>query len=462
MSITSALLAGTSGLTANSSALAAISDNIANVNTVGYKRTQSLFSPLVKADSGSLSYNAGGVQPRNRQMIADQGVLQTASASTDLAVAGDGFFVVTTQPGQSTASDSYLFTRAGSFLPDDRGYLVNAAGYYLQGWPVNADGSVIANASDLRTLETINISSIGGTAEATTRVRMNANVQASTAVSTAAATYSAIAPANNMASGAVTPDFETSLQIFDSQGGIRTVTVMMLKSTTPNQWHAELVIEPATDVQTGAGLVNGQIATGLVAFDQYGRLDTTATTLPQTLNFLASDHAAALGATDVKWAGAEGIGAQTLDFEIGAGLAAGGLTQFDSESVLDSSTINGSIFGDLAGIEVDKNGFVIAKFTNGVVKSIYQVPIATFINPNGLQPESGGAFRVAANSGSFNMKQPGSGGAGLVSSRTLESSNVDLATEFTNLITTQRAYSASSKIITTADEMLDELIRMKR
>lgn len=461
MSINSALLAGTSGLSANSSALAAISDNISNVNTVGYKRTQSLFTPLVKADTSNVSYNAGGVQPRNRQLIGDQGLLQTSSSSTDLAISGNGFFVVTTQPNQLSSSDAILFTRAGSFAPDDRGYLVNSAGYYLQGWPVAPDGSVTSNASDLAALRTINVSSIGGTAEATSRVEMNANVRASTPVSAAEATYNAAASANNMASGAVQPDFETSVQIFDSQGGIRTITVMMLKSSTANQWHTEYVIDPPTDVTTGAGLIDGQIATGTMAFDLIGRLDTANTTLPSTLNFLAST-AGAPGAGQFKWATGTGVGAQSVVFDLGQGLAAGGFTQFDSDSVLDSSTVNGSIFGDLSGIEVDKNGYVIAKFTNGVVKSIYQVPVATFINPNGLQPENGGAFRVSPNSGSFNMKRAGIGGAGLVSPRTLESSNVDLATEFTNLITTQRAYSASSKIITTADEMMDELIRMKR
>lgn len=462
MSINSALLAGTAGLAANSSALAAISDNISNVNTVGYKRAQSLFTPLVKADSNALTYNAGGVQPRNRQLIGEQGLLQASTASTDLAISGSGFFVVTTKPGQLSSSDEVLFTRAGSFTPDARGNLVNSAGYYLQGWPVGPDGTVRTNASDISALETVNISSISGTAEATSRVQMNANVRASTPVSAAAATYDAADPANNMASGAVAPDFETSVQIFDSQGGIRTITVMMLKSTTPNQWHTELVIEPAADVATGSGLNNGQIATGVMAFDDLGRFDTANSTLPQTLNFLAADHAAPLAAGEFKWATATGIAAQTVEFDIGAGLAAGGFTQFDSESVMDSSTVNGSIFGELAGIEVDKNGFVIAKFTNGVVKSIYQVPVATFVNPNGLQQENGGAFRVTSSSGSFSMKPAGAGGAGWLSARTLESSNVDLAMEFTNLITTQRAYSASSKIITTADEMMDELIRMKR
>src|SRR5690606_16948564 len=122
-------------------------------------------------------------------------------------------------------------------------------------------------------------------------------------------------------------------------GGIRTITVMMLKSSTPNQWHTELVIDPATDVQTGAGLVDGQIAAGTLAFDVLGRLDAANTTIPQTLNFLASDYAGALGAGQFKWATGTGVSEQSVTFDLGAGSAAGGFTQYDSESVLDSSSV---------------------------------------------------------------------------------------------------------------------------
>jgi len=113
-------------------------------------------------------------------------------------------------------------------------------------------------------------------------------------------------------------------------------------------------------------------------------------------------------------------------------------------------------------VEVDDQGFVYAKFSNGIIRKTYQVPIATFVNPNGLNVEAGGAYSVTPDSGGFTFNVPGTAAAGTIASSTLENSNVDLATEFTSLITTQRAYSASSKIITTADEMLDEAIRMKR
>ena len=291
---------------------------------------------------------------------------------------------------------------------------------------------------------------------------MNANFQASQTVSAAEATYAGGTSATNMASGAVTPDFQRSIQIYDSQGGARTITLSVLKSSTANQWHAELHVEPATDVTTGTGLVDGQIATGIIAFDTNGDLDLTNTTLPTTLNFLASTNTGALGANQYQWAASEGIAAQSISMFLGSATQPGGLTQYDSPSALLSTQVDGAVFGDFSGVEVDREGFVFAKFDNGIVRKIYQIPVASFVNPNGLAAVSGGTYSITPDSGTFTLNGPGSGGAGAIASSTLENSNVDLATEFTSLITTQRAYSASSKIITTADEMMDEAIRMKR
>jgi flagellar hook protein FlgE len=462
MSINSALLAGASGLIANSSALAAISDNISNVNTVGYKRADSVFTPLYDGGGGASSrYTAAGVNSTARLAISESGLLQSSTSSTDLAVAGRGFFVVRDDP-TAGSNDPVAFTRSGRFQPDENGYLRNDAGMYLSGWPVAADGSVAANPSDLNNLETINLSSIGGAAEATTSMSFNANLQQSQAVSAAEATYNPAVSANNMASGNVTPDFQRSIPFYDSVGGVRTLTISMLKSSTPNQWHAEVHMSPATDVTTGASLVDGQMLTGTVAFDENGRLDMANTTLPTTLDFLASSNVAPLGANQVQWATATGIDAQTIDLDFGGANSAGGFTQYESPSNLGSTNVNGSAFGNFASVDVDEDGFVFAKFTNGIVRKIYQVPVATFQNPDGLEAQTGGTFTVTPESGAYTLTAPGMGTAGNIASSTLESSNVDLATEFTNLITTQRAYSASSKIITTADEMLDEAIRMKR
>lgn len=450
MSINSALLAGATGLAANSSALAAISDNIANVNSVAYKRTDTLFDSLFQADSSvSSAYSAGGVKSTTRQLVNSQGQLSATGNSTDLAISGAGFFVVSPSADADQASDN-LFTRAGSFNVDEKGLLVNSSGYYLKGWPVNGDGTVTANPSDLNALEAIDIGSISGVAEATSNVKLNANLRASTDISAAEASYDATATANNMASGAVEPDFTRTITVYDSQGGSRTMNLAFLKaSANPNEWHVEVYSEPAADVTPTGALVDGQVATGLVKFDANGQFDAVNSTLPASL--------------DIPWAASTGVESpQTVALNLGGPDETGGLTQFDSPSVLDSTAIDGSAFNDNPDISIDDDGFIVASFGDGVVRKVYQIPLATFPNPNGLISEVGGAYRISGNSGDFALKVPKTGGAGVISSATLEASNVDLATEFTNLIKTQRAYSASSKIITTADEMLDELIRMKR
>lgn len=462
MSINSALWAGATGLLANSSAMAAISDNIANVNTVGYKRSSTLFTPLYDSSKQGVSYNAGGVMASTRTSVSTPGLLTPGASATSLAVSGNGFFVVRTKAADVASTDPVYFTRAGDFSPDGNGYLRNAAGLYLFGWPVSSDGSTPANPTDVNLLEAVNLGGISGAAEATTTMRINANLRASQAVSPDEATYNPALAANNMASGAVTPDFQRNIQIFDSQGGVRTVTLSILKSANPNEWHAELHIVPASDVETGPDLVNGQIATGLIRFTPEGAYDAANSTLPASLDFLASDAAGPLVGSQVKWAANLGIGEQNVSLGLGGGGEPGGLTQYDSPSALISSQVNGSVFGSFAGVNIDEEGFVYARFTNGIVRKIYQVPVATFVNPNGLTTISGGAYATSPDSGQYTLNTPGSGASGTIASQALESSNVDIATEFTNLITTQRAYSASSKIITTADEMLDEAIRMKR
>jgi flagellar hook protein FlgE len=467
MSINSAMLAGVSGLTANSAALAAISDNIANVNTVGYKRSQSQFQTIVTSQAATGAYSAGGVQANTRAYVSQQGLLQRTSSNTDLGIAGAGFFVTTQKPEGLDSTDARLFTRAGSFQVDDLGYLRNAAGLYLQGWTADSDGAITVDPSDITRLNSINVGTVGGAAEQTTRVGLNANLKSSQALSSELGTYNV--STNSMAmydpetGVGVKPDFEIQMPISDSKGGQRTIAVSFLKSATPNQWLAEIRAVPASDVVDGAGLSNGQIRTGTVAFTSDGRLDMANTTLFADPNNpminIGPSSAGAPAAGEVNWAAGLGINAQDVDFEFSSG--AGGLTQYDSQSVVQAVTTNGTAFGNLTNIEIDEDGFVTAIFDNGITRRIAQVAIATFPNPDGLNPVSGNAYRVSDSSGTFNLKAPGTGGGGLLSPSTLEASTVDLSSEFTGLITTQRAYSASSKIITTADEMLAELLRIK-
>ncbi len=211
---------GVSGLAANSSALAVISDNIANVNTVGYKRGSVDFSALVNAQNAATTYNAGGVLPMTRQQISLQGSLEQSRSSTDLAVSGEGFFIVSTNNQPLAQGGNVLFTRAGSFTIDAGGFMVNAQGLYLQGWPVGSDGSVTTSPTSLSAIEPVNIAGVGGLAEPTGEVGINANLNSAQAqYANAQGTYDP----GDLASGTITPHFESSMEIFDSLGAARTI-----------------------------------------------------------------------------------------------------------------------------------------------------------------------------------------------------------------------------------------------
>jgi flagellar hook protein FlgE len=470
MSINSALLAGVSGLVANSSALAAISNNIANANTVGYKTLNTSFSDIVANSGVTGDFDAGGVEATTQQLVTQQGQTEQTTSNTDLSIVGQGFFVTTTT-ANPTLTDPRDFTRAGSFTVDANGNLENAAGLFLQGWPVNPDGSVTVNPSDLNSLQTINVGNVGGAVAPTTEVQLNANLNAQGAINPAitAGTYSANSTTNSMAAfnattgTGVQPDLTISIPISDSQGGQHTLQLDLLKTSTANTWDAELVASPASDIQEGAGLVDGQIATGTVQFNPDGSINMANSTIfggstSPTINIGASATAPAAG--QVSWASNLGIAAQKISLSVNT--PPGGITQLAGQSQTQSVVTNGTQFGNLTGVNISQSGFVTATYDNGVTRNIAQVAIATFPNPDGLTSVSGDAYQVSTASGTFNLKEPGDGGAGSLQSQTLEASTVDLSSQFAGLITTQQAYSASAKILTTADQMLQALINIQQ
>jgi flagellar hook protein FlgE len=477
MSLNSAMQAGVSGLVANSTALSTISNNIANVNTVGYKQSQTGFESLVTAATDQSSPNSGGVIAATRQLVDQQGQLTQTSSPLDLALSGQGFFVTTTQATNVAPTDARSFTRAGSFQVDSKGFLVNSAGLYLQGWLADSTGAITPNPSDLTKLQSINVSE-SGAVQPTTTVSVNGNLNSAQTLS-AASTAAGASPVgagaydpkiNSMAmydsdnTTGVKPDYSIQIPISDSQGGAHTIQLDLMKSTKPNQWYAELVAVPASDVVDGSGLAHGQIATGVVAFTSTGQLDPANTTLfastPPSISFGAS-NAAAPGAGAVNWAPSLGIAAQTVTMNLGAaGGTSGGLTQLDSQSVTQSITTDGTAFGSLTNIQIGHNGIVTAVFSNGVSRNIAQVAVATFPNPDGLTAVSGDAFQISQNSGAFTLEQAGTAGAGQIDASTLEGSTVDLSSQLTALITSQSAYSASSKIITTANQMMQALLNV--
>ena len=463
MSINSAMLAGVSGLVSNSSALAAISDNIANVNTIAYKRNQVNFANVVTAQAVKGRYSAGGVQAVTRQFVSQQGLIQSANSPTDLGISGSGFFIVTDKGPNLTSADARKFTRSGSFSVDADGYLVNDAKLYLQGWPYASDGTINVNPSDLNMLESINVKNLGAAVAPTQNVMINANINKTQAIAAGEATYNAAT--RSMADWAVNqnpatgtqPDFALEMNVVDSVGATHKFAMSFLKSDTPpNTWHAEIYAIPATDVTAGP---SGQVRAGMIGFTADGALDLASvnTTLfgapgsPAEINLAASG-----AATTPRWANAQGISASAIDLDLDK------LTQYASASTVNAVNSDGANVGNVVGVEVGDDGTVSAIFDNSEVRKIAKIGLATFPNPDGLSPVSGNAYRPTIPSGEFVIKEPGVGGAGEIAASTLEASTVDLSAEFTGLITTQKAYSASSKIITTADQMLEELINIKR
>ena len=428
MSLFGSLNIGVAGLAANSAALSATSANIANVNTVGYKRATANFSTFLNS-VGRSSGGAAGVTAVVGQDVTTQGLPITTTSPTDLSISGNGFFVV------SPTADSPVqeYTRAGSFITDAGGYLINSAGRYLRGWALDSMGNIPTNTGDL---SLINVSSVQGKAQATENLGLQANLQSS---ATVAGTYAA----GDMTAGTVTPDFQRTINVYDSQGGSQPLTFSFVK-TAANTWGYEITYAgPSSNISTA-----GPLFSGTMKFNSDGSLANANTSAVPASGSIA---------LNIPWSATTGLSAQTISISLGTVNGTGGVTQYDSTSTLNASTADGKPFGTITGVNVDKGGTVTAQFSNGLSQDIYRIPIATFANPDGLNQVSGNAYIANKASGAADINVADSGSAGAIASQSLESSTVDLAAEFTNLITTQRAYSASARIITTANQMLQQL-----
>jgi len=558
MSLFGSLFSGVSGLAAQSQAMAMISDNVSNVNTIGYKATTARFETLVTGSGGADVFSPGGVRSTPFRLVSQQGLIQSSASPLDVAISGNGFFVV--RPASD--SNEALFTRAGSFRSDNLGNLVNSQGYFLQGWALDAAGRLpgeignitnTTSSADLGSLSTVNIQAINGVASATTEVAIGANLRATQAtlagpartsvalgvtasqtlsltaghqmvftsgtdsltvtfdptpgagefstlqqladlinasgdftatISGAAAdaqltvsgvdprqdltianvgggtavttvfgsapisvtkTYDPTVSSLNMASGAVTPQFSRSVRVFDAQGGGHDIAFNFLKVGV-NTWAVEVYAANADDVTVASPLVDGQIATGTIAFDGDASLESISSALSQEI--------------EINWT--NGAVPSEITFDFGTEGFSDGLSQFDSDFNVAFLNQNGSEVGQLNGVSIDEEGFVIASFNNGQTRRLYKLPIATFADPSQLQARDGNAFAQTDASGEFNLREAGSGGAGTITPAALEAANVDLAKEFSDMIVAQRAFSASSRVITTVDDMLDELIRLRR
>lgn len=427
-----AMYSGVSGLRAEGEALGVVGDNIANVNTVGFKQQRVVFQDVLGHSilAGQSSALPGsGVKVGDIQQLFNQGSLANTGVSTDLALNGDGFFVV---KGAVEGVSGNFFTRAGQFTLDKSGFLVNPSGLQAQGYAANPDGTFAASLSSIKA------PTAAIPPNATTNIEITANLDSSEAVLTD--------PWDDQ-NPSLTSNFSTTITTYDSLGNEHTMDVYFRK-TADNAWDYHVLADGDELDPPQAGL-NVEVGSGDFTFTTNGALDTFNEGTPITVDF----------------AGATAGQAITLNF--GTSIADGGTgldgtTQFASPENVSAQSQDGYASGDFSGVAVDGQGVVMGLYTNGQKLAIGQLAVAKFRSNDGLGRAGQNLWIDTRDSGPAAMGTAGSGGRGALSAGALESSNVDLAEEFVGLIQHQRSFSANSKTITTADEMLQELINIKR
>lgn len=435
-SLFAALTAAVSGVSAQSQALGNISDDISNANTVGFKSIDTDFSSLVTA-SNAVDNNPGGVTATPQYNNDLQGNIVASSTSTDLAISGQGYFAVETAANNSSGATNFTgstyYTREGDFTLDQSGYLVNGSGYYLLGYGVDSSGNVNTSSVD-----PIQVSALVNNPVATT-----------------SATYDANLPSSASTGFTSSP---SSVEIYDNLGNTHEMSFTWTKTGT-DTWDLNV------DVVGAGGTNSSGVTVDYTATIPFTFNSTTNAGTPESItsgsNYTVVDNShAAEDAAQVQvpltFPGAAG---QTLTLNFGDYNSATGLTQYsDSNVSVTSFEQNGLAKGSYSSLSIDSSGVVSINYTNGSVRDIAQIPIVQFYAQDQLQRISGNAYEATISSGSPRYNLAGTSGAGTISSSSLESSNVDIATEFTDMIQAQQVYSANAKVISTIDQMLSTIV----
>ena len=434
MSISQAMQSGVSGLRANATAAATVSSNIANANTDGYRRS---FAQMVTTSASSaVKAPPGGVRAVQQSDVAIEGQLRVTEAPGDLAIQGQGFFVVSRTPTDPRPSD-YVFTRAGSFRPDADGNLRNAAGYYLAGFPAGPDGTVGGvDRTTFAGLQTVNVGAQAVAGTPTTRISLAGNL-----------------PAQESGLAAPGDPFVESARAFTALGETQRLSFSWQPEAADNRWTLTVGHEDGTEY--------GRVA---IDFHPTGPAAGTPSAYTNVASLAAAPAAFAFDPAtgEATVTTNDGGVTQTITVAIGAPGTDEGVTQFAGDYAPFDAEIDGNASGTLVRTEFGRGGEVFGVFDNGDRRPLFEVPLATVPNANGLAQVDGNAYRVTLESGAFDLVTPGLGAAGSITEGALENSTVELAEELTSLIEIQRAYSSNAKIITTADEMLDETVRIKR
>jgi flagellar hook protein FlgE len=419
MGLFSMLRTSASGMAAQATRLSTVADNIANAGTTGYKRASAEFSSLFLT-SGKSEYISGSVNTDVRYFVSEQGSLKFTTSVTDLGIKGSGFFVVAGENGQQ-----YL-TRAGSFVPDGDGNLVNAAGFRLMGFSMTG-GNPTPVANGTAGLQVISLGSLALQANATTAGSLFVNLPSNA---------TAAAPANLPSANAATATFDgkTSLIAYDNLGNEVTLDVYSTK-TAANTWEVTVYDRAAAGPGGGFPYTSGPLATTTLTFDPTtGDLDASS---PTSISVAIPN-----GAT------------MTLDMSETSQLAA--------EYTVFKASVNGNAPSKVDRIEISDDGIIYSVLENGARNAMYRIPLADVPSPDNLQPLAGNVYVTSAESGDVQVGFAKDAGFGVVVSGALEQSTVDLASELTTMIESERNYTANSKVFQTGADLMDVLVNLKR
>jgi len=464
MSLLGAMNTAISGLTAQAAAFGNISDNVANSQTVGYKEVNTNFVDYLTTSTATTN-DPGAVVAQPAYANNVQGTVSQINNPTALAIAGQGFFAVSQSTGAvnsiPTFNPQQFYSRAGDFQLNASGYLVNSAGEYLNGWSVNSSTGVV----NQNTLAPIQVTQTVFNPIPTGNVVLSANLPATPAAGTAApATLTT--PASPISS---------DLTVYDALGSPQTVTLQWIQNA-PSDWTVSIdspkdtsnptpgspYIIGTAEVQFGPtvstipAVPNGTIG-------QITNMTGAVTAGPNPPGTLGNPTLTTGGAATLTFTTNFGSGPQPITLNLGTYGGTSGLTQYaGTQYDLEGLTQDGVPPGSFAGVTPQANGDIVVNYNNGQTRTIAQVPVVTFNNPDALQRQDGQSFTATLGAGTPLAEQASTNGAGNLVTSSVESSNVDIATEFSDLIVAQQAYSANAKLVTTAQQMLQTTVDMKQ
>ncbi|MGB9711990.1 MAG: flagellar hook protein FlgE [Dissulfurimicrobium hydrothermale] len=496
MSLTSSLYSGVNGLTIFGNAMQVIGDNISNVNTTGFKASRATFQDIM---AQSINTARGGSQVGRGAAMADvapifqQGSFESTSSPTDLAIAGNGFFVV-----KNPNTGNTYYTRAGQFRTDQYGNLVNPAGMRVQGWKMDPDKAQIVGApTDIKISST---SPPVATKKTTVAVNLDSTtVGPSPSPLTWDGSGTPADPNGKMAQG-TNYQYSTSLNVYDSLGNTHTITIYFDKADTnaDGKWNFLVAMNPNEDQSGDTTATRGELMEGQITFNAQGNIDSSNTSITITglrdnngewntsptidqymdTNGYLKFNAYFLPKTT---GGPTDPALQTIDLDLGTQAqvttsgtppAVTAIDKWNTEAITTtqyaarSSTIfydqDGFASGFLETLSVDNDGKISGSYSNGRIVPLAQLELARFNSPTDLSKAGGNLWQQTTASGAPITGPPNTNGLGSVTANALEQSTVDIGTEFVRLITTQRAFQANSKLITTTDQMLSELLNMKQ